>query len=129
MSSDSSRAAKRRRQCGSNGGDEDEPPPDLLALYQGDFGDRILSYANGADLCTFDILNKQFNTLTTDQWKVVTKDRFGMSNGKEDWRLGTSFLRPPVFIHLTDMDPDLSTGDDGGYDGGYGFGFYRGSCK
>ena len=72
---------------------------DLLALYKSDFGERILSYASGADLCTLDILNKQFNTLTTNQWKVVTKDRFGMDNGKEGWKVGTSFLRPPSFVH------------------------------
>ena len=72
---------------------------DLLSLYQSDLGDRILSYAYGSDLCTLDMLNKQFNALTTDQWKVVTKDRFGMFNGKEDWKVGTSFLRPARFIH------------------------------
>ena len=56
-------------------------------------------YASGNDLCTLDILNKQFNTLTTNQWKVVTKERFGMNNGKEGWKMGTSFLRPPTFVH------------------------------
>jgi len=71
----------------------------LLRLYQSDIGDRILSYASGQDLCTLDILNKQFNTLTTNQWKVVTKERFGMDNGKEGWKVGTSFLRPPSFVH------------------------------
>ena len=73
---------------------------DLLALYKSDFGDRILSFASGADLCTLEILNKQFNSLVTDdKWKVVTKDRFGMNNGKEGWKIGTSFLRPPTFVH------------------------------
>jgi len=72
---------------------------DLLKLYQSDLGDRILSYASGADLCTLDMLNTKFNALTTDQWKVVTKDRFGMDNGKQGWKVGTSFLRPPVFVH------------------------------
>jgi len=104
MSSDSSRVSKRPRQCSGNSGDEDEPPLDLLSLYQSDFGDRILSFASGADLCTLDALNKKFNTLTTEQWKVVTKDRFGMNNGKEGWRQGTSFLRPPVFIHMSPHD-------------------------
>ena len=77
------RAAKRPRR----GTDDDvELPLDLLSLYQSDIGGRILSYALGADLCTIDILSKQFNALTTDQWNIVTKDRFGMSN-MEDWYL------------------------------------------
>jgi len=90
-----SRPAKRLRRVG-------ELPTsfDLLWLYQSDLGDRILSYATGADLCTLETLNKQFKSLvTTDKWKVVTKDRFGMNNGKEGWKIGTSFLRPPVFVH------------------------------
>jgi len=94
------RSAKRLKRFG-------EMPKsfDLLRLYQSDLGDRILSYASGQDLCTLDILNKQFNTLTTNQWKVVAKERFGMNNGKEGWKVGTSFLRPPVFIHnLADCD-------------------------
>jgi len=62
--------------------------------------------------------------LTKDRWKVVTKDRFGMNNGKEGWRLGTSFLRPPVFIHLTDVDSNPKTGD-----AGYGFGCYPGNSR
>jgi len=115
MSSDSSRAAKRPRQGLDNASGEDEPPIDLLALYKSDFGDKILSYASGADLCTLDILNKQFKRLTTDQWNTVTKERFGMSNGKEGWKVGTSFLRPPVFIHLTEDESR-----------NYGFGLYRG---
>ena len=102
-SSSSSRAAKRRRND-TNGGDND-PPLELLSLYQSDIGDRILSFASGADLCTLDILNKQFQSLTTNQWNIVTKDRFGMSNGKEGWKVGTSFLRRPIFVH-----------DAGGYD-------------
>ena len=85
------RAAKRRRR-----GD------DLLSLYQGDLGDKILSYASGQDLCTLDLLSKQFQALTTKQWKKVTKERFGMDNGKDGWRLGTSFLREPVVIKLND---------------------------
>jgi hypothetical protein len=46
-----------------------------------------------------------------------------MSNGKEDWRLGTSFLRPPVFIHLRD-NPNLETDE-----AGYGYGYYPGSPR
>jgi len=87
------RPAKRLRRVG-------ELPTsfDLLWLYQSDLGDRILSYASGHDLCTLEILNKQFKSLvTTDKWKEVTKERFGMNNGKEGWKVGTSFLRPPVF--------------------------------
>jgi len=72
---------------------------DLLELVRGSIGKTILSYASGADLCAFDLVNKEFNALTTDQWKVVTKDRFGMDNGKDGWKLGTSFLRRPVFVH------------------------------
>lgn len=41
-----------------------------------------------------------------------------MSNGKDGWRLGTSFLRPPVFIHLTDDETR-----------NYGYGYYPGSPK
>ena len=89
------RAAKRRRR-----GD------DLLLLYQCDLGGKILSYASGQDLCTFDLLSKQFQALTTEQWKNVTKERFGMDNGKDGWRLGTSFLREPVVIKLTDEGED-----------------------
>ena len=89
------RSAKRRRR-----GD------DLLSLYQGDLGDKILSYASGQDLCTLDLLSKQFQALTTKQWKKVTKERFGMDNGKDGWRLGTSFLREPVVIKLTDEGED-----------------------
>ena len=107
MSLSSNRAAKRPR-IGINGGDDD-PPLDLLSLYQSDVGDKILSYASGDDLCTLDILNKQFQSLTTDQWKAVTKDRFGMNNGKEGWRVGISFLRPPVLIQIReDEDEDAS---------------------
>ena len=51
------RPAKRLRRVG-------ELPTsfDLLWLYQSDLGDRILSYASGQDLCTLDILNKQFKS-------------------------------------------------------------------
>ena len=75
---------------------------DLLSLYQGDLGGKILSYASGQDLCTLDLLSKQFQALTTEQWKKVTKERFGMDNGKDGWRLGASFLREPVVIKLND---------------------------
>jgi len=95
----SSRTSKKRRRRPDGTVATDESPFGLLTLYRSDVGSRILSFASGADLCTLDILNKQFNALTTDQWNTVTKDRFGMNNGKEGWRLGTSFLRPPVFVH------------------------------
>ena len=103
--SSGSRAAKRPRRDDFDsvgGGGEDESPLDLLALYQSDIGDRILSFASGADLCTLDILNKQFNALTTNQWDILTKYRFGMNNGKEGWKKGTAFLRPPEMITITD---------------------------
>ena len=109
MSSDS-RESKRRRQGVDNVSGEDGPPLDLLALYQSDIGDRILSFASGADLCTLDILSKQFNRLTNDQWDIVTKDRFGMDNGKEGWKVATAFLRPPIFV------PNISNnGEEGDY--------------
>jgi len=122
MSSDS-RASKRSRQGVDNASGEDEPPLDLLALYQSDIGGRILSFASGADLCKLDILNKQFSALTTEPWKRITKERFGMNNGKEGWRQGTSFLRPPVFIHLRDYSY-LESGV-----AGYGYGYYPGSPR
>jgi len=96
---DSRASNKKRRRTDNGRGTADEPQLSLLWLYQSDLGDRILSYASGADLCTLDILNKQFNRLTNDQWDIVTKDRFGMNNGKEGWKVGTAFLRPPVFMH------------------------------
>lgn len=68
-SSGSGNPAKRLRRVG-------ELPTsfDLLWLYQSDLGDRILSYASGHDLCTLEILNKQFNSLvTTDKWDLVYK--------------------------------------------------------
>jgi len=117
-------ASKKRRRQSGNGGTDNDNEPHLLSLYQSDFGDRILTFATGADLCTLDILNKQFKRLTTEQWNTVTKERFGMNNGKEGWRLGTSFLRPPVFIHLTDVDSNPKTGD-----AGYGFGCYPGNSR
>ena len=46
--SSNSRASKRRRQIGKDT-DDDEPPLDLLSLYQSDFGDRLFSFATGAD--------------------------------------------------------------------------------
>jgi len=101
----STRATKRIKR------DSGELPTsfDLLALYKSDFGDRILSFASGVDLCTLDIINKQFKSLTTNQWNIVTKERFGMNNGKEGWKMGTSFLRPPKFVH-----------NAGGYEGADG---------
>jgi len=86
---------------GSSDGDEEEPQQlDLLSLYQSDIGHKILSYASGTDLCSIDVLSKQFQGLTTDRWKVVTEERFGMNDGKEGWKFGTALLRPPVFMHL-----------------------------
>ena len=106
--SSGSRASKRPRYGygGVDGGTANEAPLDLLALYQSDVGSKILSYATGADLCTLDILNKQFNALTTEPWNKVTKDRFGMNNGKEGWKKGTAFLRPPEVISVTRKEQD-----------------------
>lgn len=65
---------------GSSDGDEEEPQQlDLLSLYQSDIGHKILSYASGTDLCSIDVLSKQFQGLTADRWKVVTEERFGMN--------------------------------------------------
>jgi hypothetical protein len=52
------------------------------------------------DLCKIDAINKQFCDLTADAWVKVTNKRFGMKNGKEGWKVDTSFLRKPVFINL-----------------------------
>ena len=84
---------------------EDDGSPDLFSLYSGDLCNRMFTYASGLDLCNLDALNKQFKELTADRWTKVTYDRFGMRNGKDDWRLGVSFLRKPVFIEI-ESDPD-----------------------
>jgi len=43
-------ASKKRCRQSGKGTNDDEAPVDLLSLYQSDFGDRILSFATGADL-------------------------------------------------------------------------------
>eukprot|EP00956_Cyclotella_meneghiniana_P005696 scaffold7328_cov114-Cyclotella_meneghiniana.AAC.3 len=78
---------------------------DLLSLFTGDLSDKIFSYASNEELCTLDALNHQFKALTTDPWKRITYARFGLKNGKDDWRFAVSFLREPVFIHL-DSTPE-----------------------
>ena len=65
----------------------------------------MFSYASNEELCTLDAVNHQFKALTTDPWKRITYERFGLKNGKDDWRLAVSFLREPVFIHH-DSTPD-----------------------
>jgi hypothetical protein len=64
----------------------------------------MFSYATASDLCNLDSVNRQFNELTTEaaaaQWKILTYERFGMRNGKDDWKLGVSFLREPIFFKL-----------------------------
>ena len=79
---------------------EDDGSPSLHALYSGDLGEKVISYASVSDFCTLDILNKQFSTLTTKAWEKITYERFGMKNGKDGWRMGTSLLKEPVFIHI-----------------------------
>lgn len=102
-------AAKRVKT--SNDDEEVEPLSfDLLALYEGDLSKKILCFASASDLCTLDILNKQFQRVTIDPWRTITEDTFGMKNGKEDWKIGSAFLREPVFMHLTD-DGDYGYGD------------------
>lgn len=85
---------------------DDESPLDLLAAYQSDAGCKILSYASGNDLCTLDILNNQFQSLTTNAWKNIAKERFGMNNGKKGWRIRVNFLEKTEFIHVSDADEE-----------------------
>ena len=92
---------------------DDETPLDLLAAYQSDVGWKILSYASANDLCTLDILNKQFQSLTTNAWENIAKERFGMNNGKKGWRIGVNFLEEPEFIHVPDADEDLEEFEEG----------------
>ena len=70
-----SRAVKRCRIDGDNGGGDDEPLNNLLAFYQSDVGDKILSFASGKDLCALDLSSKQLQRLTNEPWKNITKDR------------------------------------------------------
>lgn len=83
---------------------QDDGSPHLFALYSGDLSERMFSYATASDLCNLDSVNRQFNELTTEaaaaQWKILTYERFGMRNGKDDWKLGVSFLREPIFFKL-----------------------------
>ncbi|KAL9181670.1 hypothetical protein ACHAXT_012013 [Thalassiosira profunda] len=83
---------------------------DLLALCEGDLGEKILSYASASDLCALDAVGGRWQRLTADPWRTVTMGRFGMQNGKEGWKVGTSFLRKPTFIHPRD-EGDFGYGD------------------
>lgn len=74
--------------------------PNLYSLYEGDLGDRVLSYASGSDIGKIECLSKRFQGLAKNKWKAITYKRFGMKNGKEDWIKGMSLLRNPVFIHI-----------------------------
>ena len=51
---------------------------------------------------TLNALCKQFQKLAVDPAKDMTETRFSMKNGKEGWKVGTSFLREPVLMHLQD---------------------------
>ncbi len=73
---------------------------DLFELYSGDFGQQLISFASAAELRKLDLLNKDFRGLTTKIWTERTYERFGMKNGKDGWRMGTSFLREPVYFHI-----------------------------
>ena len=75
-------------------------------MYQSDLGKSILSYATGADLCALNVSSKQLQRLTDEPWNHITKDEFDMSNGKEGWRVGISFLRPPIQINIRDEHQD-----------------------
>ena len=83
---------------------------DLLALCEGDLGEKILSYASASDLCVLDAVSRRWQRLTADPWRTATMERFGMQNGKEGWKVGTSFLRKPTFIHPRD-EGDFGYGD------------------
>lgn len=63
-------------------------------------GEKVLSYASPSDLCKIDTLNKQFQRFLIPTWEKITKERFGMKNGKDGYRQGISFLRKPVYIHI-----------------------------
>lgn len=79
---------------------EDNISMDLFELYSGDFGQQLISFASAAELCKLDLLSKDFRGLTTKIWTERTYERFGMKNGKDGWRMGTSFLREPVYFHI-----------------------------
>lgn len=82
--------------------------PNLLSLYSGDLGERLLSYASASELCKLDALDKQFRGLTPTSWGKIANERFGMKNGKGGWRMGTSLLRKPVYIHINTA-PDFES--------------------
>lgn len=71
---------------------EDNISMDLFELYSGDFGQQLISFASAAELCKLDLLSKDFRGLTTKIWDERTYERFGMKNGKDGWRMGTSFF-------------------------------------
>ena len=73
---------------------------DLFELYSGDLGQQMVSFASAAELCKLDLLSKDFRGLTTKIWTERTYERFGMKNGKDGWRMGTSFFREPVYFHI-----------------------------
>ena len=102
---------KRQKLCASglNIFREQDGSPDLLSLYSGDLGERILSYASGHDLCKLDVISRKFQEVAATEWERVTYERFGMRNGKEGWKQGTAFLREAVFILLDTADhPEMN---------------------
>ena len=82
--------------------------PNLFALYAGDLSDHIISYASTSDLCTLDLVNNQFRELTIKPWEKITYERFGMKNGKDGWRMGTSLLRDPLFVNLEQTETHVN---------------------
>ncbi|KAL9181677.1 hypothetical protein ACHAXT_012020 [Thalassiosira profunda] len=102
--------ARRSKRLRPGAAAAEAPSFDLLALLDGDLGQQILSYASASDLCTLDAASQRCQGFTTEPWENITNARFGMKNGKEGWKLGTSFMRQPTFMHLVD-DGDHGYGD------------------
>jgi len=96
-----SEPAHKRERTNRNDGAEAQSL-NLIGAYKTDIGKKILSFASASDLCTLDALCKQFQKLAVDPAKDMTETIFSMKNGKEGWKVGTSFLREPVLMHLQD---------------------------
>jgi hypothetical protein len=58
--------------------------------------------ASTRNLCSLDLVNRGFQTSTASQWKVLTFQKFGLTNGKKRWKVGASFLKRPILFELED---------------------------
>jgi len=47
--------------------------PNLYSLYEGDLGDRVLSYASSSDIGKIESLSKRFQSLAKNKWKATIK--------------------------------------------------------